>query len=120
MRRMLYVGLAQDSKSYYPVAMVVESREEDLGEFVKAEAFSGIEKRYLYSVDADANKKEAGYEGMTTKCGGTSTGSAISISDLLDLVNGGKEPVREKTKAMRKCRQPLKMRRAVLFAIGDK
>lgn len=103
----LYISLAEDAESYYPVALVVQTTNDDLGVVTHVEALEGINKQYVYSLNAHQHKKEAGYEGMTAKRGGTSasftgigsdgmatsqrdstsTNSNNSISDTPDDVN---------------------------------
>lgn len=85
-REYLYLSLAEDEASYCPVALVVQATEENLGSITHIEALEGIEKRYVYSVNAHQHKKGAGYEDMTANSSSTSTGSTISIANLLDLV----------------------------------
>ena len=101
----LFLSLAEDESSYYPVAIVVQTSNEDLGVVTHMEALQGVNKQYVYSLNAKRHEKRAGYEVKTVNNGGTSTDSAeaghedmtvsnggttasstISIADLLDLV----------------------------------
>ncbi|MGN0776018.1 MAG: hypothetical protein ACI4MM_04995 [Candidatus Ventricola sp.] len=82
----LYMGMAEDTNAYYPVAMVVKSKGQDLGEVVQMEQLSGIEKRYLYSMNAAEHKKRTDGDDMAAQGRSTSFGSTISIAEMLDIV----------------------------------
>lgn len=82
----LYLSIAEDDTSYYPVALVVQTTDENLGAVTHIEALEGIKKRYIYSVNAHQHEKGTGYEDMTANSSSTSTGSTISIANRLDLV----------------------------------
>lgn len=101
----LFLSMAEDENFYYPVAVVVQTSAEDLGVVTHMEALEGVNKQYVYSLNAKQHEKRAGYEvktaqgggtstdstgtsseGMTAQSGGTSADSNISIADLLDLV----------------------------------
>lgn len=82
----LYMGMAEDAEAYYPVAMVVKSKGENLGEVVQMEQLSGIEKLYLYSMNAAEHKKRTDGDGMAAQGSCTSFGSCISIAEMLDIV----------------------------------
>lgn len=66
--------------------MVVKETGENLGDVVKVHQFDGINKRYVYSVNASEQQKRTGYGGIVTNSGGTPIGSTISIAALLDVV----------------------------------
>lgn len=82
----LYLSIAEDDTSYYPVALVVQTTDENLGAVTHVEALEGIEKRFVYSVNAHQHEKGTGYEDMTANSSSTSAGSVISIANLLALV----------------------------------
>lgn len=82
----LYMGMGEDAEAYYPVALVIKSKGENLGEVTRMEQLDGIEKRYLYSMNAAEHKKRTDGEDMAAESSCTSFGSCISIAEMLDIV----------------------------------
>ena len=88
-RTYLMVGMFQDQSLYYPVSLVINENNENLGVVVGLETLEGVNKQFLFAANAaegiKKNQAPIRPEGYGVKADAP-TGSEISIGEMLGIV----------------------------------